>query len=149
MPRPLSFKTSLVMRVLGMSNTGVTGILRATRSSVRGCPDHPSQDILCDGGLGHVKHGSDWDLLGKAGLDKVPPARATPVQRAYHALQALSKPGSLEGLPLWRACRDAADLWNCISHNCAAAALSCCDELTMLSRCNSAPGSGWACSARH
>ena len=29
MPRPPSFKTSFVMRVLGMSNTGVTGIFLA------------------------------------------------------------------------------------------------------------------------
>ena len=43
----------LVMRVLGMSNTGLPGILR-------------------DEGLGHVKHGSDWDLQGRAGLVELP-----------------------------------------------------------------------------
>ena len=68
MPRPPSFKTSFVMRVLGMSNTGVTGIFLARQvwmkfnlSSVQHVLQHVDaqttllQDILRDEGLGHVK----------------------------------------------------------------------------------------------
>ena len=64
-----------------MLNTGVTGIFLARQvwmkfqlSFVQHFLQHMDaqttllQDILRDEGLGHVKNGSDWDLLGKAGL---------------------------------------------------------------------------------
>ena len=75
MPRPPSFKTSFMMGVLGMSNPGVTGIFFARQdwmkfhlSSAQHVHQHVDaqttllEDILRDGGLGPVKHGSDWDL---------------------------------------------------------------------------------------
>ena len=36
-------------------------VLRATRSSARGCPDHLPWRHPCYEGLGHVKHGIAWD----------------------------------------------------------------------------------------
>ena len=79
-----------------MTNTGVTGIflarqvwkqtslvLHETVLEHVAAQATLTQDILRDEGLGHVEHGNDWDLLGKARLDELPLSSVQPYSSTW------------------------------------------------------------------